>query len=101
MADRIAYDLDMIKGCSRTLGKIQHEFEDHGNPADGYEDDLGHDGLKDAFDDFGSTWKKTRKKLTKELKKLAEYTGAAAQKYEEVDHELAKAIAGAMGKGKK
>jgi hypothetical protein len=101
MVDRVKYDLDMIKGCSRTLGKIHHEFDQHGNPADGYDDDLGHGGLKDAFDDFGSTWKKTRKKLSKELKKLAEYTAAAAQKYEEIDHELAKAIADATGKGTK
>ncbi|MFJ2608884.1 hypothetical protein ACIQOU_20950 [Streptomyces sp. NPDC091279] len=101
MADRTAYDLDMIKECSRSLGKIHREFEEHGNPADGYDDDLGHGGLKEAFDDFGSTWKKTRKKLSKELKKLAEYTDAAAQKYEEIDHELAKAIADATGKGKK
>ncbi|WP_046726477.1 hypothetical protein [Streptomyces humi] len=101
MADRIRYDLDMIKGCSRTLGKLHNEFDQHGNPSDGYEDELGHEGLKDAFDDFGTTWKKTRKKLSKELKKLADYTGAAAEKYEEIDHELAKAIAENTGKGKK
>ncbi len=101
MADRISFDLAMIKECSRTLGKIHREFDEHGNPADGYNDDLGHSDLKDAFDDFGTTWKKTRKKLTKELKSLAEYTAAAAHKYEEIDHELAKAIAGATGKGKK
>jgi uncharacterized protein YukE len=101
MADRTAYDLDMIKQCSRDLGKIHREFEEHGNPADEYRDELGHGGLKEAFDDFGSTWKKTRKKLTKEIKKLAEYTAAAAEKYEEIDHELAKAIAEAKGKGKK
>jgi hypothetical protein len=37
MADRIAQDLDMIKDCSRTLGKLHREFEHQGNPADGYE----------------------------------------------------------------
>lgn len=101
MADGQSYDLEMIKGCSRTLGKLHREFDQHGNPADGYQDELGHEGLKDVFDEFGTTWKKTRKKLSKELKKLADFTSAAAQKYEEIDHELAKAIAGAMGKGKK
>ncbi|MCX5559821.1 WXG100 family type VII secretion target [Streptomyces sp. NBC_00038] len=100
MADKTAYDLDLIKECSRNLGTIHREFENHGNPADGYNDALGHGDLKDAFDDFGSTWKKTRKKLMKEIQKLAEYTGAAAEKYEEIDHELAMAIAGAKG-GKK
>jgi hypothetical protein len=37
----------------------------------------------------------------KEIKKLAEATSVAAQKYEEIDHELAKAISGAKGKGEK
>jgi hypothetical protein len=101
MGDKTAYDLDLIKDCSRSLGKIHREFEQHGNPADGYNDSLGHGGLKDAFDDFGGTWKKTRKKLMKEIKKLAEATSVAAQKYEEIDHELAKAISGAKGKGEK
>jgi hypothetical protein len=101
MADRTAFDLDIIKDCSRSLKKIHREFEDHGNPADEYEDDLGHSDLKDAFDEFGSTWKKTRKKLAKELEKLAEYTAAAAKSYEDIDHELAKALAEAQGKGKK
>ncbi|MDO0926335.1 hypothetical protein QQY24_13210 [Streptomyces sp. TG1A-8] len=101
MADRITYDLDMIKACSQTLGKLHREFDQHGNPSDGYGDELGHDGLKGAFDEFGTTWKKTRKKLSKELKNLAEYTAAAAGKYEEIDHELAKAIAENTKKGKK
>ena len=40
--------------------------------------------------------------MTDHLKtKLAEYTAAAAKSYEDIDHELAKALAEARGKGKK
>ncbi|MDQ1038011.1 hypothetical protein QFZ75_004427 [Streptomyces sp. V3I8] len=101
MADRTRYDLTLIKDCSRSLGKIHDEFEHNGNPADDYGDELGHGGLKEAFEEFGSTWKKTRKKLMKEIEKLADATRVAAEKYEEIDHELAKAIESAKGGSKK
>lgn len=103
MGDHIKADLAAIKKCSRDLGKIHDEFERNGNPADEYGQAVGHGGLKDAFSEFGETWKKTRKTLMKELEQLAEFTSAAAKAYEEVDHKLAEAIrdAKAQGKGKK
>lgn len=100
MADRTRADIDMIKECSRDLTRLHREFDQRGNPAEDYDRAIGHGGLKDAFDEFGSTWKKTRKSLMKEIKKLADATHLAAQKYEEIDHELAEAIRGSKG-GKK
>ncbi|CAL9525775.1 hypothetical protein SUDANB21_03945 [Streptomyces sp. enrichment culture] len=103
MGDHIKADLAAIKECSRDLAKIYGEFEKHGNPADEYGSAIGHGGLKDAFSDFGDTWKKTRKKLMKELEQLSEFTRTAAKAYDDIDHELAKAIrdAKAQSKGKK
>ncbi|WP_326694258.1 MULTISPECIES: hypothetical protein [unclassified Streptomyces] len=101
MGDRTKADISMIKGCSRDLTKIHREFDQHGNPADGYADALGHSGVQDSFHEFGTTWKKTRKHLMKEIKKLADMTAVAAEKYEEIDHELANAIRGAKSKGEK
>ncbi|MFJ2773609.1 WXG100 family type VII secretion target [Streptomyces sp. NPDC087300] len=103
MGDHIKADLAAIKKCSRDLGKIHDEFDRNGNPADEYGDAVGHGGLKDAFSEFGDTWKKTRKKLMKELEKLAEFTSTAAKTYDKIDEELAKAIreAKAQSKGKK
>ncbi|MFD5516098.1 hypothetical protein [Streptomyces sp. NPDC127066] len=92
MGDRTAYDLDLIKECSRSLGKIHREFDQHGNPADGYGDDLGSDRLRDVFDDFSDTWKKNRKKLMKDIENLAKYTAEAAKAYEDIDHQLAEAL---------
>jgi uncharacterized protein YukE len=103
MGDHIKADLAAIKRCSRDLTKIHGEFERHGNPADEYGRAVGHGGLKDAFSDFGDTWKKTRKKLMKELEQLAEFTSTAAKAYDEVDQKLAQAIrdAKAQSRGKK
>ncbi|MEV8016836.1 hypothetical protein AB0O76_10905 [Streptomyces sp. NPDC086554] len=103
MADHQKADIALIKQASRDMGKIHNEFERNGNPADEYGSAVGHGGLKDAFSDFGDTWKKTRKKLMKELEKLAEFTSIAAKEYEKIDHKLAEAIRGAKaeGKGKK
>ncbi|CAL9468369.1 WXG100 family type VII secretion target [Streptomyces althioticus] len=103
MGDHIKADLAAIKQCSRDLAKIHGEFEKRGNPADEYGSAIGHGGLKDAFSDFGDTWKKTRKKLMKELEQLSEFTRTAAKAYDDIDHELAKAIrdAKAQSKGKK
>lgn len=100
MGDHIKADLSAIKQCSRDLRKIHKEFEAHGNPADEYGQAVGHGGLKDAFSDFGDTWKKTRKKLMKELEQLAEYTSTAAKAYDDIDQELAKAIREAKAQNK-
>ncbi|MFD5627773.1 MULTISPECIES: hypothetical protein [unclassified Streptomyces] len=101
MADRTRYDLDMIKDCSDSLHRIHREFEENGNPADGYGDDLGSDKLRDVFDDFSETWEKNRKKLMKDIENLAKYTGNAAKAYEDIDHELAQALRDAKKSDKK
>ncbi|MFE7210831.1 hypothetical protein ACFU93_12745 [Streptomyces sp. NPDC057611] len=100
MADRIRYDLDLIKDCSDSLYRIHREFKEHGNPADGHSDDLGSDRLRDVFGDFSSTWKKNRKKLMKDIESLAKYTANAAKSYEKIDHELAEALRRARKSGK-
>lgn len=101
MADKTRYDLDLIKECSDSLYRIHREFNENGNPADGYGDDLGSDKLRDIFDDFSETWKKNRKKLMKDIENLAKYTANAAKSYEEIDHELAEALRDAKKSDKK
>ncbi|MFJ6296780.1 hypothetical protein ACIQJX_25880 [Streptomyces griseoviridis] len=101
MADRTRYDLDLIKECSNSLYRMHREFKDHGDPSDGYREDLGSDKLRDVFDDFSDTWKKNRKKLMKDIENLAKYTAEAAKSYEKIDHDLAQALRGAKSNGKK
>lgn len=101
MADRTRADLDMIKECSNSLYRIHKEFEEHSNPADGFDDDLGSDKLRDVFDDFSDTWKKSRKALMKDIENLAKFTENAAKSYDKLDHELANALREAKKSGKK
>ncbi|MFC8130044.1 hypothetical protein [Streptomyces sp. NPDC057302] len=101
MADRIRADLDLIKDCSESLYRIHREFKENGDPSDGYEKDLGSEKLREIFDDFSSTWKKTRKKLNKDIENLAKFTAEAAKAYEDVDHKLANALRDAKKSDKK
>ncbi|MER5518711.1 MULTISPECIES: hypothetical protein [unclassified Streptomyces] len=101
MADRTRFDLDLIKECSNSLYRIHREFKEHGNPAEDYGDELGVGNLRDAFDDFSDNWKKSRKKLMKDIESLAKYTAEAAKAYEDIDHKLAEALRGAKKSGKK
>ncbi|WP_405733108.1 hypothetical protein OG885_19405 [Streptomyces sp. NBC_00028] len=103
MGDRTRADLDMIRDCSDNLFSIHREFKEHGNPADEYMDDLGSNTLRDVFEEFSDTWKKTRKKLMKDIENLAKYTKTAADTYDDIDHKLAQALRDARknSKGKK
>ncbi|ATL29679.1 MULTISPECIES: hypothetical protein [Streptomyces] len=101
MGDRLRADLDLIKDCSDALYGIHREFKEHGDPSDGYEKALGSEKLRDIFDDFSGTWKKTRKKLMKDIENLAKYTAEAAKTYDDVDHALAEALRDAKKSAKK
>ncbi|MGP3951635.1 hypothetical protein [Streptomyces sp. 7N604] len=92
MGDKLRANTGLIEECSRSLKIIHREFKNHSNPADDYGDALGNAELRDVFDEFSDTWKKTRKKLMDEIKTLAEATATAAEKYDEVDRELEKAL---------
>ncbi|OON80804.1 hypothetical protein [Streptomyces tsukubensis] len=101
MADRNRADLDMINSCSDSLFDMRNAFKEHGNPADGYEDALGSDKLRDIFTDFSDTWKKTRKDLVKDIENLAKFLEIAAKSYDKLDHELAEALRNAKKSGKR
>jgi uncharacterized protein (DUF885 family) len=103
MSDRTRADLDTIRDCSDALFRIHQEFKENGNPADGYGDDLGSGKLRDIFEDFSDTWKKTRKKLMEDIENLAKFTKTAADTYDDIDRQLAQALRDARknAKGKK
>ncbi|MFF6875349.1 hypothetical protein ACFY9S_08515 [Streptomyces sp. NPDC012474] len=92
MSDQQA-DIDRIKECSRALKRIRDTFADRGNPAESFSvDEIGSQKILDAFDEFGSNWKIHRKRLTEELEKLHGITKAAADSYEQIDHDLAEVL---------
>ncbi|AWZ08751.1 MULTISPECIES: hypothetical protein [unclassified Streptomyces] len=99
MSERTRADLEMIRECSDSLFAIHRQFKDNSNPADAYDDALGSKKLREVFDDFSDTWKKTRKKLMEDIQHLAEFTKTAADTYDEVDSKLAEALRSAKKKG--
>ncbi|WUO35015.1 hypothetical protein OHT21_27470 [Streptomyces sp. NBC_00286] len=85
--------MERIRECARALKRVHDTFEKRGNPAEGYGvAEIGAQKLLDAFEEFDSNWKIRRRKLTEELKTLHEITKAAADSYEQLDHELAEAL---------
>ncbi|KIX79734.1 hypothetical protein SF12_02885 [Streptomyces sp. MBRL 601] len=103
MGDQEA-DIGRIKESARALKRVHDTFEKRSNPAKGYGmSEMGSQKLLDAFDEFDSNWKIRRRKLMEELDKLHKITKTAADSYEELDSELARALREAdkeSGKGK-
>lgn len=92
MGDQEA-DIGRIKESARALKRVHDTFEKRSNPAEGYGmGELGSRELLEAFDEFDSNWKIRRRKLMEELDKLHKITKTAADSYEELDSELARAL---------
>lgn len=94
--DHTRLDLDVIKGMGRGLGSIKKAFDGLEDLGGKYEDDFGDGDLADKFGDFADNWKLSRKRLTDEVDTLAQIAKAAAEAYEDIDHQLAEAIRGAQ-----
>jgi hypothetical protein len=85
-------DLDVIKGMGTGLSNIKKAFDGLEKLSDKYEDDFGNGDLADKFSDFAGNWEISREKLTGEVDALAKIAKAAAEAYEDIDHQLAEAI---------
>ncbi|MGW7085939.1 hypothetical protein ACWGH2_20950 [Streptomyces sp. NPDC054871] len=92
---RAKLDLDVIKGMGTGLNNVKKAFDGLEDLGGQYEDDFGNGDLADKFGDFADNWKLSRKRLTDEVDALAQIAKAAAEAYEDIDHQLAEAIRGA------
>ncbi|MEV0323607.1 hypothetical protein ACIBKX_13605 [Streptomyces sp. NPDC050658] len=97
---RTKLDLDVIKGMGTGLNNVKKAFDGLEDLGGKYEDDFGNDDLADKFGDFADNWKLSRKRLTDEVDSLAQIAKAAAEAYEDIDHQLAEAIRGAQDDSK-
>jgi hypothetical protein len=98
--ERVRLDLDMIRGMGTGLNNVKKAF-DGIEKLGKYLEDFGDGDLADKFDDFMNNWEISREKLTEEIGAMAEIAKAAAQVYEDIDHQLAEAIRGAQSSKKK
>ncbi|MFD4522693.1 hypothetical protein ACFWP7_01880 [Streptomyces sp. NPDC058470] len=95
-SDHTRLDLDVIKGMGTGLSNVKKAFDGLEKLGDKYEDDFGNGDLSDKFGDFVSNWEISREKLTGEVDTLAQIAKAAAEAYEDIDHQLAEAVRGAQ-----
>ncbi|MGW2287659.1 hypothetical protein [Streptomyces phaeochromogenes] len=89
-------DLDVIKGMGTGLGNVKKAFEGLEKLTQKYGDDFGQADLAEKFEDFAGNWEIKREELTAEIDTLAKIAKAAAEAYEDIDHQLAEAIRGAQ-----
>jgi hypothetical protein len=86
-------DIARIAECAEELDKIHNAFTKGANPAQGLGiAELGSEKVIDALSSFGDNWKIHREELAEEVKTLAGITSAAAEAYEAIDTELARAL---------
>lgn len=94
-------DLQVIRDMGKGLGKIHKAFEGLEGIVDEYSDDLGNEELADTLDEFESNWNLCRENLMSEVEFLAQVASAAAEAYEQIDHDLANALRGAQNPKRK
>lgn len=98
--ERARLDLDAIRGMGTGLNNVKKAF-DGIEKLGQYLEDFGDGDLADKFEDFVDNWEISREKLTEEVGAMAEIAKAAAQAYEDIDHQLAEAIRGVQSSKKK
>ncbi|MDX2542205.1 hypothetical protein ACOT81_31380 [Streptomyces sp. WI04-05B] len=98
--ERARLDLDVIRGMGTGLSNVKKAF-DGIEKLGKYLEYFGDGYLADKFEDFVDNWEISRGKLAEEVGAMAEIAKAAAQAYEDIDHQLAEAIRGAQSSKKK
>ncbi|MGW8568083.1 hypothetical protein [Isoptericola sp. NPDC055881] len=93
MAD-LRVDLDAVTELGSSLTTVADEFENATTRSDRIADAVGHDGLASAVRDFASSWDDTRKKMTENLRLLADASVQVAQAFTDIDGDLADGIRG-------
>lgn len=88
-------DTARIRRCADDLKRVHDEFKNNAEPTRGYGvAELGSTLITSAFEEFADNWKAHRERLQEELAKLSDITAKAAETYDEVDSDLARALRG-------
>lgn len=101
MGDRLRADIDRIRQTADELRRIHDEFDHASSIVRSYRGFLGSGLLADRLDEFSDNWKIHREQLKGSLEKLAGLSKTAADAYDGVDHDLARALRDAMDKQEK
>ncbi len=100
MAD-LKIDVSEVLASASSADRIAGDFGGAERIADETADYTGHDGLAGKVRDFGGKWDVARGKLEENLTFIAEYLRAVVDTFDDLDTDLAAALAdSALGDGK-
>ncbi len=93
MAD-LRVDYQLLASVTSTLSSLAGEFAHIDDQVSGYDPAYGSDAVTTAMGNFSGNWSNHRKTLLSAMENLGRLTGAAEQRFRQVDGKLASDLAG-------
>lgn len=88
----LAYDSERLSTLATQLSKITGNLKDD-NKLKSYDiDDVAHEKVASAIDDFVGDWDDKRNKLVEKVEALADLAAKSHEQFEQVDLDLAAAL---------
>lgn len=81
-----------LADSAESLGFLKNEFDDIEDRRDGTRDIWGHDGVREAMDEFASNMDYNRGKLSTKLDEMRKKVDGTLDAFVEADGELAKSF---------
>lgn len=88
----LQYDLELLREFGATLTRIADDLHHDKRLAEHGVDDLAHRDVVDAVRDFVDDWDDKRRKLTQRVESLGSMASDSAERLDEADRELARAL---------
>jgi len=101
MADHIKINTGTLRDIGGQLGRLRDEFNHSTDITNAASGEMGSGDVAGALGNFASDWSTKRDQLTKGLDTLASTATQAAEHWDGLDGDLAKALTDAAGKGAK
>jgi hypothetical protein len=101
VADHIKINTAELRSISETLKRLKEEFEGASNIVDHYSGFLGSGRMADTLHEFATNWDVHKKSILSDVDRLAQVSGDAANAWDGLDRDLAKALTDAEDKAKK
>jgi hypothetical protein len=98
VADHIAINTTELHNTADTLARLKSEFDNAGQIVDHYAGYLGSGRMADTLHEFATNWDIHKQAITKDLDHLAGITKEAADAWDGLDRDLAKALTDAQKK---
>jgi hypothetical protein len=101
VADHIKINTAELRSISDTLSRLKDEFDHADKIVDHYSGDLGSGRMADTLHEFATNWDVHKKSILSDVDRLAKVSHDAADAWDGLDRDLAKALTDAEAKAKK